>query len=653
MPMLNINGTRVKVDDSFLSMTPEQQNATVDEIAGSLSGQSRPADLPAPGAASFVQGLAEGIPVVGPSIMKGADMLAAGINSIASGQPYSDELAKVAGAEGRAVAAHPYMNTAGQVAGGVAGTLPLVMAAPAAFGAGSAGLVARTLASAASGGALGAADSAARSGGDPNAALHGAEWGFGLGAVAPGIGSAVGAGTRALANRLASGASRAEQAFGRAMGSDAVSDPVAALAAKGPEAMPMDLGPNLQRQAGALAATPGRGQEIIRSAIADRQAGAGARVSQSLDEVLGRPVDTIARADEIIARRSQAAKPLYDAAYAKPVPFTRELEDLLRRPAVGKALKKAQGLAADEGIPSRQWFANISDDGTVALKNVPDVRQLDLTKRALDDMISSAQRQGNNNEARIYTQLKNRLTDLVDEAVPEYAQARAAFSGPSGVLDAMEEGQKAFRNSLTPNQMRTHLMKLSDAEKEAYIEGARTQIADMMGTARNDALKVRGEFQKGHNREKLNLLIGKEQADKLLNSLESETAFARTRDIVTGNSETAARLAAQADVGAGARGPGALEQAANLNFGTAAMRMGDKLLGGARSAAQGRTNEELAGLLTSRDPKAITRAIKTVQAAQRRGDISAQRSREIVNALVQSMAQRRPLELTVTPSRVP
>lgn len=36
MPTLNINGKRVTVDDSFLSLSPEQQNATVDEIAASF-----------------------------------------------------------------------------------------------------------------------------------------------------------------------------------------------------------------------------------------------------------------------------------------------------------------------------------------------------------------------------------------------------------------------------------------------------------------------------------------------------------------------------------------------------------------------------------------------------------------------------------------
>jgi len=36
MATLNINGRKVKVDDSFLSLSPEEQNATVDEIAASL-----------------------------------------------------------------------------------------------------------------------------------------------------------------------------------------------------------------------------------------------------------------------------------------------------------------------------------------------------------------------------------------------------------------------------------------------------------------------------------------------------------------------------------------------------------------------------------------------------------------------------------------
>lgn len=38
MPTLTINGRRVTVDDSFLRLLPEQQDATVDEIAGQFGG---------------------------------------------------------------------------------------------------------------------------------------------------------------------------------------------------------------------------------------------------------------------------------------------------------------------------------------------------------------------------------------------------------------------------------------------------------------------------------------------------------------------------------------------------------------------------------------------------------------------------------------
>jgi hypothetical protein len=42
MPVLDIGGTRVSVDDSFLKLAPEQQNATVEEIAKSLPKAATP-----------------------------------------------------------------------------------------------------------------------------------------------------------------------------------------------------------------------------------------------------------------------------------------------------------------------------------------------------------------------------------------------------------------------------------------------------------------------------------------------------------------------------------------------------------------------------------------------------------------------------------
>src|SRR5262245_29459348 len=54
MPILEINGKQVQVDDSFLQLSPEEQNATVDEISKSIASQPAP-----PAAASSPSGTRE------------------------------------------------------------------------------------------------------------------------------------------------------------------------------------------------------------------------------------------------------------------------------------------------------------------------------------------------------------------------------------------------------------------------------------------------------------------------------------------------------------------------------------------------------------------------------------------------------------------
>lgn len=611
---------------------PEQQSSAL-EKAGVASG-----------------GLIEGIPVVGPYIRKALDYPAAGAAYLMTDRDdvtFDDALKAVRQEQEPAKQRNPMLNTGSQIAGGIAGTLPMVAAAPGMFGAGAGPLLGRSLWSAGTGAAIGGADAGVRNDFDPLAMAKGSALGLGIGAAAPLAGQLIGKGVNAVTSRFNSPSS-AQQSIAQAVGRDGIDDVTARLAQMGPDAMPMDLGANLQGQAAALAGTPGKSQEIIRSAVANRQANAGSRIAGSLDDALGQSVDTVAVADDIISRRAAAAKPLYEAAYAKPVPFTVELEETLKRPAVASALKSAQKMAANEGIPSQQWFANIADDGSVTIQNVPDVRQLDLTKRALDDMISSAQRGGNNNEARILTQVKDKIVGMVDDAVPEYAAARKAFSGPSSILDALEEGKNIFGKKLTPNQLKTQMLKMGDAEKEAFIQGGRAAVADTMGTARNDALAARNMFSSGYNKEKLEMLVGKEQASKMLGSLDAEKAFTLTRDRVTGNSETFARAQAAQDIGAGAKEPGVVRELLNMNTGSAAAKFGDRFLGNARNAAQQKSNEELARLLVENNGSNISAAVKAVQAAQRRGDLSAQKAKELISSIgVASGQRRKPLEITI------
>lgn len=583
-------------------------------------------------AGAFLTGAVEGMPIVGPTLEKGARAASARIGSALTGQDFGQVYDQMGQSVDQVQQDNPNTTMAGNVAGNVLGTLPAVAAAPTLFGAGGGSLAARSLLSGMTGGAIGGADAVAR-GQDP---ATGAGLGLAFGLAGPGAGQLIGSGMRKVAGAFGPKASQAQKTLSRFMSADGVDDVPAAMRDIGPDALPMDLGPNMQRLGGGLASLPGSAQQTVRSAVAERGMGAGGRTVSSLDNAMGETIDTFKTADDIIKARSAAAKPLYDAAYAKPVNYTVELEELLKRPSVGQALKKAQSLAADEGIPSQQWFAQIGDDGSVAIRQTPDMRQLDLTKRALDDMISAAQRGGNGNEARILTQTKNKLVDMMDAAAPEYAQARSAFSGPSSILDAMEEGRQVFKSGLSPNELRTRMLKMGDAEKEAFQQGSRSAVADIMGTARNDALAARSTFQKGYNKEKLDMIIGPDKSEQMLKELAAEGKYVQTRDVVTGNSETAARRAAQEAVGAGDQ-KSFIENLLNVGSpGTVVKTLGQGMTGRSKQAAQEASNAELAKLLTSRDPAQITRALKMVQSAQKRGEISEKVAKQIMQSVMVS-----------------
>lgn len=97
---------------------------------------------------------------------------------------------------------NPITSKTANVVGGVASMLPLMRAAPAAFGIGSGSLMGRSAASAVTGGVLGGADSAVRSEGDLEQTISGAQSGTAFGAAAPMIGQIAGKAVGGLVERF-------------------------------------------------------------------------------------------------------------------------------------------------------------------------------------------------------------------------------------------------------------------------------------------------------------------------------------------------------------------------------------------------------------------------------------------------------------------
>lgn len=180
-----------------LTIDQKQERALLDAYQAQ-SGQQT-----GDGAAAVGRGLINGVPIVGPALLSGTNKAAAFLRSVSKGIPYDQALKDVEGFGERTANANPGATTGGELAGGVLGTAPLVAAAPAAFGGGTAALGTRAIASGLSGAGIGGADAAVRSGGDFGKAAEGALAGGAFGAAAPYVAAGVGRVIGGVADRFA------------------------------------------------------------------------------------------------------------------------------------------------------------------------------------------------------------------------------------------------------------------------------------------------------------------------------------------------------------------------------------------------------------------------------------------------------------------
>ncbi len=503
--------------------------------------------------------LVDGVPVVGPMVLGATQRAAAGLRTLVDGGSYDDRLKQAQDITSRAQEEHPYISTAGNIAGAVGGTIPLMMAAPGAFGAGTGSFMARSGASALSGTAIGGADSAVRSGGDLEEIGNGAWKGFAAGAAGPAIAATVGAAYRGVANRFADRA--AAKAAGttpgvlRDLARTAADDGLDAAAMRtrldelGPNAMMADLGPGLQGKAASLAAMPGRAQSVMRDALNQRQAGANARIGTALDDSLG-PAPVPSRLNEGVQANQRALASGYNEAFrnARPHDVQAIADDLEK--SIGRLRGDAQRkLSQVRDMLDETRTNRLSTDPRVAFE----------TRQAIDGMLTS---EADPKVIGALSEARQMLDDALTRSVPGLKQVDAQYAELARQREAVARGQQLLDSGRTaprPPELAAELQAGAQpgpfqmgpsAVPLRLSQGARAEIDRIVGTNANDVVAL-NRLIKGEgdwNRQRLSMLFGQEKADRLFRVLESERQFAGTHNVVTRNSETARRMEGIAEV---------------------------------------------------------------------------------------------------------
>lgn len=261
--------------------------------------------------------------------------------------------------------------------------------------------------------------------------------------------------------------------------------------------MLFDLGgENVRNLAKAAATVPGTGRQAAQQSLIERQMGQRSRVTGDIADTIS-PNDYSQVADELMAARAEKADPLYKAAFtANQSVDSNELNNILKTPAGRRALKDAAELMQND----RTLVGSVDPEMTAALREAVELgkadpvsggvarglklRTLDYVKQSLYDAAEKAKVNGKNTaESRaikgLYADLTKELDrlDVTAAAGPNslkaeggaYAQARAAYGGPSRSLDAMESGLGIFKedSDVTAKQ----IASLAPGDKEFFKVG--------------------------------------------------------------------------------------------------------------------------------------------------------------------------------------
>ena len=497
---------------------------------------------------------ARGVPILGGLV----DEAVAGGQALFGSGSYDENLRAEQARQSAFDAQNPYWSTGAQIAGGIAATIPAVLAAPAAFGVGAGGLAARSAISAGTGALIGGADSAVRSNGDLNDAAKGAAIGAAFGGAAPAVGSALGAGINRLseatrrylanpANQITGGISPAAMRYA----ATTIQDPAkraqffSELKKLGDEAMLADVSPEWMGIARGAASRPGQRDAIVTPLLA-RDAAKNTRLGADLDASLGRTVEPTAIRSGIEANQ-QRLGPVYGEAFQAAAPVDTsalagsldEASTVLRGPAQ-RSTQQVRGMLNVPGMldeagqpvldsnPSALFQIRQAIDGLLATEQNPQViRQLTASRKAVDDEL-----------ARAVPGIKG-----VDAQYAELARQGEGLQRGAQVFDS---GKTAIRPQDMRDEVAASVLPRGEQVGPSAVplrmqQGARAEVDRLVGQASNDPAKLQ-QVMRGEgdwNRDKLRTLFGQDRADQALNAVDRETTFYRTNNRVTSGSDTA------------------------------------------------------------------------------------------------------------------
>ena len=440
---------------------------------------------------------------------------------------------------------HPIANTAGNITGAVAGTIPAMMAAPTAFGLGDGILLGRAALSGGTSATLNSADYIARNGvpADLNDLRTPAATGLAFGLLGPAAGDVIGSGVNALSNLVSRTTPAARSA------ADGLGDMTPVMLREelnrlGPDAMVADAAPALRAKAEALGASGGQPTNIVERAMQLRAGSVDDTMHKLMNKQLGPAPDAEATLNKIQENAQKEASPHYEAGKFGPpmdvTPVLAKIDAQLPNASGGiksilEAAKKALiNEPSTKGAPAGLIVPKSDPEGVLG------------ARQALDDMMynkDSGEARLGPNAMRVAGNIRNDLDQIV-KSNEDFARGDAIYAQAQSAKRAFQEGQKIFTTNTRPDDLARRIAKMPPQDVDALRAGARASIEDSAeASTRGEGPAIQGKFARAtNNRANLNQLFPNGQ--DALDAIHAEATKRATERGVLANSLTAKKQAA-------------------------------------------------------------------------------------------------------------
>lgn len=578
MPTLELGDYKIDLGDSFTTLSPEQQHATVDEIAKSLPAGGASFHSPEFDTAiaekygahpEYVRGLKdsmaataglEGIPIVGAGVEKAGSYISAANpwGGGAAGGSISERAGRNQELEQELMRAyrqaHPIESRVAPVVGGGAalGGAGMTAAGARALGLVGGGLARQMGAGALSGGAIGGTDAAVRGGDIGTGTAVGAALGGAAPAVVRGVGtllSPIVSNIRARLNPQGYAESQVARAITESgQTPEQIASAVEQARNEGqPVFTPADaMGNAGQRMLSAVSRAPGEGRTEVVNFLEGRQADQGRRIANQLAEGFNSP-QTAARVEErMTAARDQAAHREYEAARqnAGPVDLSRTIAniDATLMPGVNQIARPQSGLANDTIEAALEGVRRRLTDNRSTLTDFTAVQRV---RGDLADQVQQAINRGQGNRARLLGGVLRQMDQAMEEASPGFLQANRNYEAASGNIEAIGEGRAAAQRGRFENTVPA-FQALPGEGQQAFRSGYVDPLIEQVQGAPIGTNKARQFTSDAFQREAQAIAP---YAAPLQRRLARENTMFETRNQALGGSRTADNLADSAAMG--------------------------------------------------------------------------------------------------------